>query len=72
MADIHDRSYLPSMITILVPLPHGKKVIGCRWVYKIKHKTNDSIEKYKARLVVKAIHNTMEYTTQKIFLQLLR
>ncbi|XP_070031751.1 uncharacterized mitochondrial protein AtMg00820-like [Nicotiana tomentosiformis] len=37
----------------LVNLPAGKKAIGCRWVYKIKHKADKSVERYKARLVVK-------------------
>lgn len=37
----------------LVYLPTGKKTIGCRWVYKIKTKSDGSIERYKARLVAK-------------------
>ncbi|PNX63064.1 retrovirus-related Pol polyprotein from transposon TNT 1-94, partial [Trifolium pratense] len=37
----------------LVPLPDGKKPIGCRWVFKIKRKSDGSIERYKARLVAK-------------------
>jgi hypothetical protein len=37
----------------LVDLPHGKSAIGCRWVYKIKTKSDGSIERYKARLVAK-------------------
>ncbi|XP_073224731.1 uncharacterized protein [Cicer arietinum] len=38
---------------ILTPLPHGKKPIGCRWVYKVKYKADGTIERYKARLVAK-------------------
>ena len=37
----------------LVPLPEGKKTIGCKWVYKIKCKSDGSVERYKARLVAK-------------------
>ncbi|KAK2370482.1 putative mitochondrial protein [Trifolium repens] len=37
----------------LVPLPTGKHAIGSRWVYKIKTKSDGSIERYKARLVAK-------------------
>ncbi|KAI5323904.1 hypothetical protein L3X38_032977 [Prunus dulcis] len=37
----------------LVPLPRGKKVVGCRWVFTLKHKADGSIDGYKARLVAK-------------------
>jgi hypothetical protein len=37
----------------LVDLPHGKSAIGCKWVYKIKTKSDGSIKRYKARLVAK-------------------
>lgn len=38
---------------ILTPLPPGKKVIGNKWVYKIKFHADGSVERYKARLVAK-------------------
>jgi hypothetical protein len=37
----------------LVPLPPGKSVVGCCWVYKIKTNSDGFIEWYKARLVAK-------------------
>ena len=37
----------------LVPLPAGKQCIGCRWVYKVKFKLDDIVDRHKARLVAK-------------------
>ena len=37
----------------LVPLPVGKNLVGCKWVYKSKFTAEGQIEKYKARLVAK-------------------
>jgi len=34
-------------------LPQNKTAIGCMWVYKIQRKADGSIDRYKARLVVK-------------------
>jgi len=38
---------------ILTYLPPHKTPIGCRWIFKIKHNADGSIERYKARLVAK-------------------
>ena len=37
----------------LMPLPHDKKAIGCKWVYKVKHNIDGSMSRYNARLVAK-------------------
>lgn len=40
----------------LVNPPKDAKVLPCRWIYKIKRNPDGSIEKYKARLVVKGFN----------------
>ncbi|XP_072060200.1 uncharacterized protein [Arachis hypogaea] len=42
-----------SVTSILLSIPTTTKCGGCRWVYKAKLKADGSLERYKARLVVK-------------------
>ena len=37
----------------LVPLPKGRKLVQCKYVYQTKHAVDGTIERYKARLVAK-------------------
>ena len=37
----------------VVPRPQGKFIVSSKWLYKIKHGTDDNIEKYKARFVAR-------------------
>lgn len=39
--------------SFILPLRNLQKVISCRWVYKVKPKTNATDERYKARLVAR-------------------
>ncbi|PKI73561.1 hypothetical protein CRG98_006142 [Punica granatum] len=38
---------------VVQSLPHGKKPIGCKWVFKTKRRADGTVERYKARLVAK-------------------
>lgn len=40
----------------LVPLPPNKNLIGCKWVFRLKHHPDGSIARFKARLVAKGFH----------------
>jgi len=37
----------------LVELPKDGKVVGCKWVYKLKKGVDDKVERYKSRMVEK-------------------
>lgn len=39
-------------------LPEGKKTVGCRWVFTIKHKPDGTTERYKVCLVAKGYTQT--------------
>ena len=48
----------------LVDRPQYRKDIGVKWVFKTKLNVDDSINKPKARLVLKAMLRFLEWTTQ--------
>jgi hypothetical protein len=47
------QSILKNDVWYVVPIPEGKSVVTSKWIYKIKHATDGSIEKYKERFVSK-------------------
>ena len=46
-------SIIKNNVWEVVPRPEGKSVVTSRWFYKIKHAADGSIEKFKARFVVR-------------------
>lgn len=51
----------------IISLPTGKKPIDCRWVYKGKHRTDGSLERLKARLVVRGFTQKAGIDYEKTF-----
>jgi hypothetical protein len=45
------QSIIKNDVWEIVPRPKSKDVISSKWLYKIKHGVDGSIEKYKARFV---------------------
>jgi len=42
----------------LVPLPVGKRAVGCKWVFTMKQTPEGKVDRYKARLVAKCYSQT--------------
>ena len=47
------QSIMKNDVWDVFPRPEGKSVVTSKWIYKIKHAADDSIEKYKARFVAR-------------------
>ena len=56
----------------LMTLPPGKSVVGCKWIYKIKTRSDGSIEPYKARLVAKGFTQEYEIDYEETFASVAR
>lgn len=52
----------------LVPEPEGVQPISCKWVYRIKRKTNGEIDRYKARLVARGFTQNFGQDYEETFI----
>jgi hypothetical protein len=51
----------------LVEIPKDRKVVGCKWVYKLKMGVGDKVERYKKRLVAKRYSQKEDIDFHEIF-----
>jgi hypothetical protein len=47
------QSIMKNDVWDIVPRPKGKSVVTSKWIYKIKHAADGSVEKYKARFLAR-------------------
>jgi Reverse transcriptase (RNA-dependent DNA polymerase) len=50
-----------------VSLSPGKKVVGYKWVFTLKHNPKGNVEQYKARLVAKGYSQTYDIIYDETF-----
>ena len=56
----------------LVRLPLGKRVLPCKWIYKLKATSSGCKPKYKIRLVAKGFRKQEGVDVNKIFLPVVK
>ena len=56
----------------LVELPPGRKAVGCKWVFKLKHDVDGRVKRFKACLVAKGYAQKYGIDYDEIFLPVVR
>ena len=51
----------------LVSPPTYRKLIGCKWVFKVKENLDGTIKKYKAYLIAKGFHQIAGFDFNETF-----
>ena len=50
-----------------MPLPTDGRVVGCKWVFRIKENVDGTVNKYKARLVAKGFNQVHGFDFHEAF-----
>ena len=66
------KSLMKNETWVLTERPEDKKVLKCKWVFVVKYDENGSIERFKARLVIKGYEETYGVDYDEIFSPVLR
>ena len=60
-------SILKNDVWDIVPRPEGKSIVTSKWIYKVKHAADGSVEKYKARFVARGFSQKEGIDYDEIF-----
>jgi len=60
-------SILKNDVWEVVPGPQGKSIVTSKWIYKIEHVADGSVEKFKARFVVRCFSQKERIDYDEIF-----
>ena len=61
------QSIIKNDVWEIVPRPNSKDVVSSRWLFKIKHAADGSIEKYKARFVAPGFFQNQFSRSWRVF-----
>lgn len=51
----------------LVDLPADRRDIGSKWIFRVKENNDGTLNKFKARLIVKGFHQTLGFDFSETF-----
>jgi hypothetical protein len=65
--DVEYSALMKNQTWHLVPVHQMQNLVDCKWVFKVKHKSDGSIDRYKARLVAKVFKQRYDIDYEDTF-----